>query len=293
MFYTTQKQLKLFDDFKKEGLTAVLGIGSAPGTTNILARYAYDKLDEVEKVHVSSAGIDLTDTQGIEVFKPAYSLLTIMEEFTDNAVEFINGRYEEIPALSGLEEINYPEPIGTQTCFHTLHSEPATLPSSFENKGVKEVVWKLGLPAQFFESAKFLASVGFGSTKTIKVREWEVVPREILNAVVERQVTEKLEGKNIKPNAIRARHASVTGKKNGKQMEYVLDCVSGIHSRWGVACATQVPPSIVAQMQAKGMIKEPGVWAPEQAVDSEYFFNELAKREMSVQVMVKEEIVGY
>jgi len=293
MFYTSQKQLKLFDDFRKARLTAVLGIGSAPGTTNILARYAYDRLDEVEKVHVSSAGIDLTDTRGIEVFKPAYSLLTIMEEFTDSAVEFINGKYEEVPALSGLEEINYPEPIGRQTCFHTLHSEPATLPSSFKDKGVKEVVWKLGLPTKFFESAKFLASVGFGSTNPINVRDYEVVPREILNAVVERQVTDKLEGKGIKPNVIRARHASVTGKKNGKKTEYVLDCVSGIHSRWGVHCATQVPPSIVAQMQAKGMIKEPGVWAPEQAVDPEYFFNELAKREMRVQVMVKEEIVGY
>ncbi|MCK4827311.1 saccharopine dehydrogenase NADP-binding domain-containing protein, partial [bacterium] len=162
MFYTTQKQLRFFDDFKKAGLTAVLCMGSAPGTTNILARYAYDRLDEVEKVHVSSAGIDLTDTEGIDIFKPPYSLLTIMEEFTDNAVEFIDGEYKGVPALSGFEEISYPEPIGRCTCFHTLHSEPATLPSSFKDKGVKEVVWKLGLPAKFFESAKFLASVGLG-----------------------------------------------------------------------------------------------------------------------------------
>ena len=41
-------------------------------------------------------------------------------------------------------------------------------------------------------------------------------------------------------------------------------------------------------MQAKGMIKKPGVWAPEQVIDPEYFFKELAKREMHVQVMIKE-----
>jgi saccharopine dehydrogenase-like NADP-dependent oxidoreductase len=83
----------------------------------------------------------------------------------------------------------------------------------------------------------------------------------------------------------------VIGEKNGRKVEYVLDCISGVHSRWGVHCATQVPPSIAAQMQAKGMIKEPGVWAPEQVIDPEYFFRELSKREMRVQVMVKEDIV--
>ncbi len=57
LFHYTLKQLELHDDFRKAGLTAVLGIGSAPGVTNILARYAYDRLDEVESVRCSSAPI--------------------------------------------------------------------------------------------------------------------------------------------------------------------------------------------------------------------------------------------
>ena len=291
MFHTTRKQLELFDDFKEAGLTAVLGIGSAPGTTNVLARYAYDRLDKVDTVRLSSGGIDLTDMKGIDVFMPPYSLRTIMEECTDNAVEFIDGEYKAFPALSGLEEITYPEPIGKCLCFHTLHSEPATIPASFKDKGVKEVTWKLGLPPEFVERAKFLASVGFGSTKPIKVQDMEVIPREVLVAVVDKQVKDKLEGVDIKTNITRSRHAQVIGEKNGRKVEYVLDCISGVHSRWGVHCATQVPPSIAAQMQAKGMIKEPGVWAPEQVIDPEYFFRELSKREMRVQVMVKEDIV--
>jgi len=290
LFHTTLKQLELFDDFKKAGLTAVLGIGSAPGTTNILARYAYDRLDKVETVHVSSAGVDLTDMKGIDVFKPAYSIITIMEEFLDEAVEFIDGEYKSLPPLSGMEEITYPEPIGRRICFHTLHSEPATIPASFKDKGVREVIWKLDLAPEFVERAKFLASVGFGSAEPIKVRGMEVVPREVMAAVVAKQVKDKLEGVELKSNIIRTRHAQVIGEKNGKKVEYILDCISGVHSRWGALCATQVPPSIAAQMQVKGMIKEPGVWAPEQVIDLEYFFNELAKREMRVQVMVKEDL---
>jgi len=49
------------------------------------------------------------------------------------------------------------------------------------------------------------------------------------------------------------------------------------------------PPSIVAQMPAKGMIKEQ-VWGPGQVIDPEYFFEELAKREMHVQVTIKEDL---
>jgi len=288
MFHTTRKQLELFDDFRKAGLTALLGIGSAPGTTNILARYAYDQLDKVEAVRVSSAGVDLTDTKGIDPFKPPYSIRTMMEEFTDDAVEFIDGAYKTVPALSGVEEISYPEPIGRCVCFYTLHSEPATIPDSFKDKGVREVTWKLGLPPKLVERVKFLASVGFGSTEPIKVQDVEVVPREVMAAVVDKQLKDKLEGVELKPNIIRARRAQVIGEKSGRKVEYVLDCISGVHSRWGVHCATQVPPSVAAQMQAKGMIRKPGVWAPEQLIDPVYFFKELAKREMHVQVTVKE-----
>ena len=38
MFHISRKQLELHDDFRKAGLTAVRGIGSAPGITNVVAR---------------------------------------------------------------------------------------------------------------------------------------------------------------------------------------------------------------------------------------------------------------
>jgi len=290
MFHTTQKQLELFDDFKRAGLTAVLGIGSAPGITNILAGYAYQRLGEVEAVRLSSAAVDMTDMKDIDVFAPPYSIRTIMEEYSDEPVEFINGEYKTLLPLSGAEEIAFPEPISRRTCFHTLHSEAATIPASFKDKGVKEVTWRLGLPPEFHERAKFLASIGFASKESIKVQGVEVVPVEVLAAVVDRQVKEKLEGVELKFKGMKCIRAQVIGRKNGKKVEYVVDCILGAHSRWGEFCSTGVPPSLVAQMQAKGMIKQPGVWGPEQVIDQEYFFEELAKREMYIQVTVKEDL---
>jgi len=288
MFHTTRKQLELFDDFKKAGLTAVLGIGSAPGITNILAGYAYDRLDEVEAVRLSAAAVDMTDMKDIDVFAPPYSIRTIMEEYSDESVQFINGEYKTLPPLSGAEETVFPELIGRRTCIHTLHSEPATIPASFKDKGVKEVTWRLSLPPEFEEKAKFLASIGFASTEEVKVQGVKVAPVEVLAAVLDKHVKEKLEGVELKINDVECLRAQVIGKKDERKVEYVVDCIARTHSRWGVDCSTGVPPSIVAQMQVEGIIKEPGVWGPEQVIDPEYFFKELAKREMCVEVTIKE-----
>ena len=292
MFHTSREQLKLFDEFKSAGLTAVLGIGGAPGITNMLARYAYDRLDTVEIVRVSDASIDMTDMMGIDVFVPAYSIRTIMEEYADESVQFIEGEYTKRPPLSGGMEIDFPAPIGRRTCIHTLHSEPATIPESFRDKGVREVTWRLSLPSEFEEKAKFLASLGFARKDRIEIQGAQVQPIEVLATVIEQQIEEKLSGVTVGINDMECLRAQVFGTKNGKRIEYVVDCLVGNHSRWGGSCgdtSTGVPPSIASQMQAKGLIP-PGVWGPERAIDPEPFFAELAKREMKVQVTAREDL---
>src|SRR3989344_5886859 len=52
MFY---EQLKLDKDFKEKNAIAITGIGSTPGITNIMLRYAKDKFDTIETVHVGFA----------------------------------------------------------------------------------------------------------------------------------------------------------------------------------------------------------------------------------------------
>jgi len=292
MFHTTREQLNLFDEFKEAGLTAVLGIGGAPGITNVLARYGYDQLDTVEIVRVSDAGIDMTDMKGIDAFVPGYSIRTIMEEYSDESVEFIDGEYKTLPPISGAMEIEFPEPIGRRTCIHTLHSEPATLPASFKDKGVREVTWRLSLPAAFEEKAQFLASLGFASKDPIEVQGVKVAPIEVLSAVVDKQIKDKLGGVTLKTDDMECLRAQVIGKKDGRSVEYVVDCIVKTHSRWGFGSgdiSTGVPPCIAAQMQVQGMIA-PGVWGPEQALEPEHFFKELANREMRVQVTKKEDL---
>jgi saccharopine dehydrogenase-like NADP-dependent oxidoreductase len=288
LFHNTLKQLKLFDDFKNAGLNAVLCVGSAPGITNMLAAYGADRLDEVDTIKVYCATANKTDMKGIDVFFPPYSIVTIMEEFSEDTYQFMDGDHKVLPAMSGKEAVDFPEPIGQVDCFHTIHSEPATLPIYYKEKGVKEVSWRLGLFNEFTEKARLLASIGFASKEPVKVNDIEVAPLDVLGAVVQKQVGEKLTGVKLDHKIWAIFRGHSIGKKDGKPMEIIADCIVGLHSRWKTICATSVPPSIVAQMQAKGMIKEPGVWGPEKVVDQEHFFKELAKREMEIQVTQKE-----
>jgi saccharopine dehydrogenase-like NADP-dependent oxidoreductase len=286
MWHITKKQLKLFDDFQKVGKTAVCGIGAAPGVTNILARYAYDRLDEVREVRCAAALSEM-GPECKDIFLPAYSIQTIMEEYDMDSYQWIDGQYRTTPAMTGQMEMVFPEPIGRKVCIHTLHSETATIPDSFKDKGIQTVTWRLSLPPGFEEKAHFLAWLGFASTEAVTVRGMQVVPREVLTKVVEKHLESK---QPIKvPDIMGCLQVEVFGKKNGKEVQYTISSLCGTHSRWGVSNLTQSPAAIVAQMQVKGMIKEAGVWAPEKVIDPEYFLAELKKREMNTFVTIKEQ----
>jgi lysine 6-dehydrogenase len=290
LYWTTRKLLKRFGEFEAANLTAVLCMGSAPGITNVLGRYACDRLDRVESVHFWDASVDKTDMQEIEAFLPPYSIRTIMQEFTDKPVLYLDGEYKELTPCSGAAEMDFPEPIGRRTCIHTLHSEPATFVPAFQDKGIQNCTWRLGLPTEFDDKARFLSSIGFGSTDPIAVGSVAVVPREVLSSVIEKHVAEKLSGIELVVEDVECLRAQVFGTIDEKSIEYIVDCVARPHSRWGGSCGdlcTGTPPSITAQMQAKGIVEKPGVWGPE-IINPELFFAELAKREMQVTITKKE-----
>jgi saccharopine dehydrogenase-like NADP-dependent oxidoreductase len=110
--------------------------------------------------------------------------------------------------------------------------------------------------------------------------------------VVDKQIEDKLGGVKLKIEDMECLRAQIIGEKNGRKAEFIIDCIVGTHSRWGCGSgdvSTGVPPCIAAQMQVEGRI-QPGVWGPEQAIEPEYFFKELAKREMRIQVTKKEDL---
>lgn len=288
LFHVTRQQFELHDDFVRSGLTAVLGMGSTPGTMNVMAGYAASKLDTVREAHAICACGDFTKSNA--VIGIPYSLLTVMEEHTMDPWILKDGKLQPVPAGSGKEMIAFSEPIGMAEAFYCIHSEPAQFARSFKDKGIQEASFKLSLSADFEERVRFLADLGFSSEEPVTVGGQEVNPLRTMISVVNRYLERYDDSQDGELNDSDVLRAVVRGTKDGVEKEIIVESVIRTSEKWGFmagALDTGVPPSIVAQMICKGQITERGALAGEQCVPPIPYFKELAKRQMPVYCVEK------
>lgn len=287
LFHMTRKQLKLHNKFKKKNLIAILGCGSTPGTTNVMTRYGADLLDRIYEIDITFAAYDKTGYK--THFVVPYSMYTVFDEFSDKPAVFTNGKMKFVEPLSGEGEMIFPDPIGKVTGYYTLHSELATFPSSFKNKGLKECWFKVTFDPDFVHDIKLLIETGLGSKEYIdvggqKVRLVDIAVKE-LNRLIPKG--------GVKVNDLEYIRVIMRGKRKHKEVEITLDSVAHSNPKWNVssgAINTGVPPSIIAQMIAKGQTKQKGVLPPELCIDPKIFLSELAKRDIRVYQTLKEQV---
>ncbi|MGR8949096.1 MAG: saccharopine dehydrogenase family protein [Gammaproteobacteria bacterium] len=283
MFHETRRQLTLHDEFKNAGLTAVVGIGAAPGITNILAAHACTDLEQVDSVE-ASFGASVEDHEGPQQFVPPYSLRTIMHEFMDESVQFLNGSYQSQPPMSGARMINFPDPIGELECIYTLHSEPATLPDFLREKGVRDVVWRLGLPAALTNSIRAFAAAGLGASEPIKFNGIEIVPIDFLLASIDahQRTVDTAKSPYTETGCLRVEVTGMTSSQD--RQTTVLTCQRSVTGSVPdmAGLITGVPCAIAALMLADGHAANPGVHAPEAVISPSKMFEELEKRGFSL-----------
>jgi saccharopine dehydrogenase-like NADP-dependent oxidoreductase len=281
LFHVTRRQLRLDAEFRRAGLTAVCGMGSAPGIVNVMARSAADTLDEVREIHIAVGTIDRTPRNGASPLATSYSLETILDEASAPAAVFTEGKFRFVEALSGAEPIVFPEPVGRQYPAYTLHSEVATLPLTYKRRGVREVSFRIAFPGDLAERLRFLRSLGLLSNEPLRAGAAAVAPRALLMALAARLPNPVASGAPDEYEVLRVR---IRGTRGGGEIEDVLDCLVPGMPAWGVGADidTGSPPSIVAQMMLRGDIDARGVLPPERAVPPAPFFKELERRGMKV-----------
>ena len=126
LFHMTRRQLELHEDFRTAGLTGILGMGSAPGKTNLLARAAVERLGaEPRRLEIWAATRD-PGAAG-HPFPAPYSVQTLLDELRMQPMIVADGELKAVEPLSGEAEREFPEPVGRAKGIFTLHSELATL----------------------------------------------------------------------------------------------------------------------------------------------------------------------
>ena len=256
LFLWTRRQLKLDRLFKRAGLTAILGTGCSPGITNVMARAAADRFDSIRWVRIRVGARDL-NAKPADFFFP-YSAQTIVEELTLKPWVFSRGRFHEVEPRTGWEKISFSRPVGAQWVVRTRHSEVATIPLTFEAKGLRECDFKVGFDRKFVREVVKRLDDG-----------WTV------------QDFAKLPTSRGNPNDYEVSRVIVCGDKK----MVTMDCQARANRLWHASAGdidTGCPPSIVAQMIVSGLIQQRGVIPPEVVVPVEPFFRELRKRGMKI-----------
>ncbi|MDQ4004728.1 MAG: saccharopine dehydrogenase NADP-binding domain-containing protein [Actinomycetota bacterium] len=275
LFHMTIQQLDLDDRFREAGVPAVAGAGCCPGLSNVLAKLAQPRFDQVETVDIIDGAIDEGG------FGVPYSADTILDEFTVPAMIFEDGRLLEVPPGSGAIPYLFPEPLGEMEAVYTLHSEPATLPRTIP--GVRNVRWRLALPPKVAEGFRLLIELGLASDQPVRTRSGSAVPRDVLTAVLDR--LSRTEGP---PRDVEILVVRVSGPRRGDPV--VTTCQATFRpTPEGIsagAFGTASPMAVGARWLAAGRVA-PGVHPPETAFEPEAFVDDL--REEGVQIRIEEE----
>jgi lysine 6-dehydrogenase len=284
LFHMTRRQKEWDSRFRAQGRIAVLGVGAAPGITNLLAAKGAETLDEVREIHCRVASWDGTRYEPKPALAVAYSLQTILEEFSQRPAVFTRGDWTFTDPMSGDIPLRFPAPIGLRRPMHTLHSEVATLPETFASKGVREVTFKIAFDPEFTDRVRFLRDLGMASSDEVLLPSGQRVrPIELVNRVALSQPPVHVVGRLRQAEVVRVVLKGLMGRR---KVTRILDLTTRGLPEWGLGLDvdTGCPPSIVAQMICSQQIVAPGVHAPESAIPWKPFFQELSRRKMRVSV---------
>lgn len=282
LFYVTRQQMELSGEFEDAGITAVLGLGSSPGVSNIAAACAAAGMEHVERIYLYNAADIVVD----DPLSQTYSIQTILDEITKNPIVFENGEFTEAEPLSGQELFHFRPPVGLRKVHHSLHSELATLPLSYRDKGVQEVFFKIaffGYSEEALGTLKLLTDLGLGSHELLAVRDVEVRPRDVLMALQRRHAEQQDAGNDTgsKKRAHKNVTAVVHGRRDDEPVTVRVDVMAPPREEWSMSGSQLMvtsPPAIGAVWLAEGCIDRPGVHAPEIAVPAREFFAALGER---------------
>ncbi len=278
LYRITLEQLTLDQEFKDAGLLAIIGMGAQPGISNIMASYAVSKMDKVDEIIIRDGWIDKTNYQKLFF---TWSPSTLFDELTLKAVHF-DGSIVESDPFGVSEEYDFGWEIGKAKIFRSIHSEIATLPASFIEKGIKYIEWKEG--SAEIEKLKFLTDIGFGRLDKVKAGGSEVVPREFLFDFLKSQ-NMFAPPENVQVMDYEMTIVTAKGIDEGRPKKVEMRAYFKYDEKWKVSASQKevgVPGSIIAQMIMTGVIKGKGVKPPEQIVPVKPFFAELGKRDIKI-----------
>lgn len=268
-------QLKLDDDAKKKRISIIPDCGLAPGMVNILAAAGIAALDQPETVRIRVGGLP-QDPQPPLNYQIVYSLHGVLDYYTTDSWVLRDGEPMEVDALSEVEPVEFPDPVGTLEAFHTAGGL-STMPWTYRDR-LRNMEYKTLRYPGHADAIRVIRELGLLSLDPVEVSGGKVVPRDVFIACAEPRLR--------RPDAkdLVALRVEAEGTRNGSRHRVVFDLIDYHDDQNGITAmerTTGFSLSITGQMQAGGHV-DAGVLTPDLAVNADTYIEELRKRRIDI-----------
>lgn len=259
---------------KRQGLTAIVDCGVAPGCGNIILGDTARQWDHVDAFECLVGGLPVVRTWPYE-YKAGFSPIDVIEEYTRPARYVKDGRTVTLPALSEPELLDF-QGLGTLESFNTdgLRSLIRTFPH------VPDMKEKTLRYPGHIEKMRMLRESGFFRKEKLRVAGVEVSPLDLTTALLF-PMWFMQEG----DEDFTVMRVTVTGRKDGRPVRRELNLLdrydpatktTSMARTTGYTCTAAVRLLLRGGYVKKGVNppeflgREPGAW--------EFIRAELAKR---------------
>jgi len=243
---------------KEAGITVLTGMGSDPGTNNVIVKWYANQLERVDEIALFWV-VSIAELQGAAWDHGLHMTIGKIPQYLDGKLVYVEGG-------TGEEIAEFLEPLGTCKVRYVGHPQPLTIPRYI--KGVRQVVVKgVLIPSWVDELIQEQRETGFLSKESLEVKGAKVVPYDLTL-----QLWGAIPNNRDKGPQSSGLKVIVKGERRGTQVTLTADMAGRM------APGTGLPASIAALMLDAGAVTAKGVVAPEGCIDPNKFLAELIKR---------------
>jgi lysine 6-dehydrogenase len=267
-----QKQKELHNAALAKRVSVIPDCGLAPGMVNILAQYGIDQLDSVDQVRIYVGGLPQEPRPPLN-YQVVYSLEGMLDYYTTPSWVLRKGKRATVEALSEIEPVQFPEPLGELEAFHTAGGL-STMAHRYEGK-IQTMEYKTLRYPGHAQIMEIIRDLGLLDANEIAVNGTRVAPRDVAVAVLRERLTNP-EGKDVV-----ALRVVVSGKKGGKPAQREFELVDRYDERHGISAmmrTTGYSLAITGLMQVRGEVRGYGVLTPDEAMPADRYIAELSRR---------------
>ncbi len=259
-----------------KGLSIMPDCGLAPGMANIIAAEGVRRFERARSVKLFVGGLPQEPKPPLN-YQVVYSLEGALDYYTTLSWVIRDGEPTQVEALTDLENVQFPAPLGTLEAFHTAGGL-STMPWTFADK-VDVMEYKTMRYPGHVHIMKAIRDLGLLDLDPVDVKGTQVRPRDLFIARVDRDLRI--------PDApdVVALKVIVDGQREtgpGRVTFRLLDGFDVDHGMSAMTRTTGFSLAITGYMQASGAIEKVGVRCAYEAMPYRPYADALRERGVNI-----------